>query len=142
LFIYLESLVHQYGAKLKGHITINFDGEKGVGTGVTREWFSAISKGKAHTNKHIHTNTYIQINKHIQTSKQTNKQTNKHLHKQHTKTQITEMFNPDNGLFLCGENNTLSPNPKSYVNGDHLVYFEFVGKGKKKSNQNKNKTRT
>jgi len=40
-----------------------------------------------------------------------------------------EIFNPDNGLFkLSADGTSFQPNPQSYINPDHLSYFEFVGR--------------
>jgi E3 ubiquitin-protein ligase HUWE1 len=40
-----------------------------------------------------------------------------------------EMFNPDYALFVLAANGvSFQPNPRSYVNSDHLDFFRFVGK--------------
>ncbi|OQR81725.1 HECT E3 ubiquitin ligase, partial [Thraustotheca clavata] len=40
-----------------------------------------------------------------------------------------EIFNPNYALFTsAADSPTFQPNPLSYVNKDHLIYFEFVGK--------------
>lgn len=40
-----------------------------------------------------------------------------------------EIFNPNYGLFEpSSSGNTYQPNPKSYVNPDHLQYFKFIGR--------------
>ncbi|EFC39276.1 HECT domain-containing ubiquitin ligase [Naegleria gruberi] len=40
-----------------------------------------------------------------------------------------QILNPNNALFIkTGPNNTYHPNPASAVNGDHLQYFQFIGK--------------
>ena len=40
-----------------------------------------------------------------------------------------EMFNPNYSLFnLSSSGSTYYPNPKSYVERDHLRYFKFIGR--------------
>jgi hypothetical protein len=40
-----------------------------------------------------------------------------------------EIFRPDYALFEpSSSGNTYQPNPKSYVNPDHLLYFKFIGR--------------
>ena len=40
-----------------------------------------------------------------------------------------EMFNPSYALFTPSvDSPTFQPNPLSFINGDHLFYFKFVGR--------------
>ena len=40
-----------------------------------------------------------------------------------------EIFNPNYALFMSsGDMVTFQPNPRSYVNPEHLSYFKFVGR--------------
>lgn len=40
-----------------------------------------------------------------------------------------EIFRPDYALFEpSSSGNTYQPNPKSFVNPDHLQYFKFIGR--------------
>ena len=40
-----------------------------------------------------------------------------------------EIFNQDYALFeKSSSGNTYQPNPKSYINPDHLNYFKFIGR--------------
>jgi len=40
-----------------------------------------------------------------------------------------EMFNPNYALFVASQDGcTFSPNENSYINGDHLSYFKFIGR--------------
>ena len=40
-----------------------------------------------------------------------------------------EMFNQNFGLFKHSDNgSSYMPNPKSYVQGDHLSFFKFIGR--------------
>lgn len=109
-----SALLHEGPEALRGHFTVGFLNEEGVGAGVRREWFHAISQevrpgfgcvlfvvdrlrafGSAHTG----------LSRRLQ------------------------LFNPDNALFVqSAEGVALQPNPHSHVNADHLSYLHFAGR--------------
>lgn len=98
-----SALLRETPNALRGHFTVGFIDEEGVGAGVRREWFHSISKEVHSLVLRFRSPSLICI--------------------------VNQLFNPDNALFIQSvEGASLQPNPHSNVNADHLSYFHFAGR--------------